>query len=260
MRITATTQMSMSQQSSSRTPQTDSLETSSAQGSTDYTTPQAPSSDNLIFKAALDELVKTLDLGSAEAGPHDLSSLCSTTASAQNMYLTEKETAPLPARPLPQPLEDLLSQSAPRKKRGRLGAPRHPHNGQFLKTKNLPPTETVASIPSPKCPATYANFAPAAIPVDINHSNSVTYTAPSVQLLSSEDLASEVFSYIIRCSGGNSSELALKVREANFNKHYKQALVSRINSILSSLPPDANSHSYKTHDSIISECLFLLGF
>jgi hypothetical protein len=222
--------------------------------------PQAPSSDNLIFKAVLDEIVKELQLDSTEAGSHDLSSLCSTTANAQIVHLPEKETAPLPARPPPQPLEDLLSQSAPRTKRGRLGAPRHPQNGQFLKTKNQPPTEPVASIPSPKCPATYANFAPVAIPVDQNHSNSVTYTAPSVKLLSSEDLASEVFSYIIFSSGGNSSELAIKVREANFNKHYKPTLVSHINSILSSLPPDSNFHSYKTHDSIISECLYLLGF
>jgi hypothetical protein len=233
--------------------------------------PQVPSSVNLNDKDALDALVKELQL--EKTGPQDLSSLLLTSASAQSLHPEEKEMSALPARPAPQDLEQLLSQSAPKPKRGRLGAPRHPRNGQFLKTTKLaPPTVSVASIPTPvtctaqpDCPisslsltpVTYVNFAPALISSLPIRSNSEKVEN---LFLSPEELASEVFAFIMSSSSHIASELEVKVREANFNKHYKPYLVTHINSFLSNMPPDANTHTYKTHDAIIVECLHILGF
>jgi hypothetical protein len=270
MRISVTPQLQRNPLSSSQTHPMVSLATSSAPELTDYTMPQAPSV-NLNDKDALDSLVKELQL--EETGPHDLSSLLSTTVSAQSLHQEEKEMSALPARPVPQDLEQLLSQSAPKPKRGRLGAPRHPRNGQFLKTTKPPPTTlSVASIPTPitctaqpDCPisssslipVTYVNFAPALISSLPNRSNNEKVEN---LFLSPEELASEVFAFIMSSSGHTASEVEVRVREANFNKHYKPYLVTHINSILSNMPPDANTHTYKTHDSIIVECLHILGF
>jgi hypothetical protein len=88
-----------------------------------------------------------------------------------------------------------------------------------------------------------------------------TYTSSSSSSIhiSSEQLATEIYSLCIQCSPSlPSNSIEIHVRMNIFNKYYKQEVIALIESLLAS--SSSAPHSYKTLDSIVVACLRLLGF
>ena len=257
--------------------QTASSLTHSTPDSQPYSTLQAPFSTDLSSADALEELLQQVGLSST------------------NLLATPEqcENRPLLHRPPPQPWDPTQQSEPKRNKRGRVNAPRQ-QNGRFqsltsLTTERTPtlPTTSEASTSlkmTIRTPA-YANLPPEFITsspyvnvssniitqsstsalYSVTSSNSSSTSTYSDTLLpstpsyfpfpSSDQLASDLLSFLVQVSPQSASSLHLLVLENTLRKHFYPTLVSHIESLYITHP----NRNYVTFEYIIRNSLSHLG-
>ena len=237
-----------------------------------YNTLQAPLSTDLSSAYAMQELLQQVGLSSTN--------LVATPEQYENRALLH--------RPAPQPWDPTQQSEPKRNNRGLVNAPRQ-QNGRFQsltsltteKTLTLPTTSeqdtclkmkirvsTYANSPAEfSSDPTYANLPNVIMSSSASNSSTSTYSdtlIPSTHLPStpsffvfpsSDQLASDLISFLVQVSPQSSSRLHLLVLENTLRKHFYPILVSHIESLYTTHP----NRNYYTFDYIIRNSLSHFG-